>query len=320
MGTSFPLARSALARGFRKGLSGYFWLLKIIVPVSLATALLDYSGWIQELGFILKPAMELLSLPPSAVLPLLIGMTVGVYACLGAMAVLPLSVDHITIITVFVLIAHNLPQEGIIQAKSGINFVKTTLVRIAAAVAACWVVAWSLQADGGAASALIPADLRHVPSIGLFLQAWAWGMLGLCGKVLVIVVAVMTLIELMKALNLVDVLVRLFAPVLQMMGLHRRAGVLWLTGVLFGLAYGGAVIVEESRHLRLSQEEVEKLQLSIGINHAMIEDPLLFLPLGVSPFWLWVPRLVAAVAVVYLIAGWFKLKRAFKGEPAADNH
>jgi hypothetical protein len=169
-------------------------------------------------------------------------------------------------------------------------------------------------------SFLIPDDLRHLPLIGLFLQAWAWGMLGLCAKVLVIVVAVMTLIELMKALYLVDVLVRLFAPVLQMMGLHRRAGVLWLTGVLFGLAYGGAVIVEESRHLALSQEEVEKLQLSIGINHSMIEDPLLFLPLGVSPFWLWVPRLVAAVAVVYLIAAWFKFKRAFKGKPAADNH
>jgi hypothetical protein len=95
------------------------------------------------------------------------------------------------------------------------------------------------------------------------------------------------------------------------MGLHQRAGVLWLTGVLFGLAYGGAVIVEESRDLRLSPEEVEKLQLSIGINHSMIEDPLLFLPLGVSPFWLWVPRLAAAVAAVYLIAVWFKFRRIY---------
>jgi len=44
----------------------------------------------------------------------------------------------------------------------------------------------------------------------------------------------------------------------------------------------------------------------------MIEDPLLFLPLGVSPFWLWVPRLAAAVAAVYLTAVWFKFKRAFE--------
>lgn len=77
------------------------------------------------------------------------------------------------------------------------------------------------------------------------------------------------------------------------------------------MAYGGAVIVEESRELRLTPEEVEKLQISIGINHSMIEDPLLFLPLGINPFWLWVPRLVAAVAAVYLISAWFGAKKIF---------
>ena len=30
----------------------------------------------------------------------------------------------------------------------------------------------------------------------------------------------------------------------------------------------------------------------------MIEDPALFLPLGVGLFWLWVPRLVAAMVAV----------------------
>jgi spore maturation protein SpmB len=312
MAESFLKTRSALNAGFRKGLRGYIWLLKILIPVSLATGLLDYSGWIHKMDAGLEPAMAMLSLPPSAALPILIGMTAGVYACLAAMAVLPLSADHMTIITVFVLIAHNLPQEGIIQARSGINFVKTTLVRIAAAISACWVVAACLQADAGPAAAAATAGLAGQASLPAYLQNWMGGMLRLCAKVLAIVIGVMILIELMKAFNLIDVFVTLFAPVLKMMGLHQRAGMLWLTGVLFGLAYGGAVIVEESRNLRLSPEEVEKLQLSIGINHSMIEDPLLFLPLGVSPFWLWMPRLAAAVAAVYLISIWYKFKRAFE--------
>jgi spore maturation protein SpmB len=299
--------RNALDRGMRKGLSGYLWLLKILLPVSLATALLDFSGWLHQLDFLLKPAMEVMSLPPAAALPILIGLTAGIYGCLAAMAVLPLSVEHMTLITVFVLIAHNLPQEGIIQAKSGINFVKTTLVRLAAAGLTCLAAAWWLQpAPSAAAAASI--GLREWSSLWPFLQDWLEGMLRLCVKILLIVVGVVTLIELMKEFNLVDVFARLLAPVLRLMGLHRRAGALWLTGVLFGLAYGGAVIVEESRDLRLSPEEVEKLQLSIGINHSMIEDPLLFLPLGVGPFWLWVPRLAAAVVVVYLISLWFKFK------------
>jgi hypothetical protein len=311
MEESFSRVRKAFDEGLRRALSGYIWLLKILIPVSLATALLDYSGWIHNLDFVLKPVMATLSLPPSAALPILIGMTAGVYSSLAAMAVLPLSGDHVTIITVFILIAHNLPQEGIIQARSGINFVKTTLVRIAAALAACAVVAWCLQADAGSAAASVSVPLREWPPLWAFLLDWLVGMLQLCAKVLIIVIGVMTLIELMKEFNLIDIFVKRFAPVLRMMGLHQRAGVLWLTGALFGLAYGGAVIVEESGNLRLSPEEVEKLQLSIGINHSMIEDPLLFLPLGVSPFWLWVPRLAAAVAAVYLISAWFKLKRIY---------
>jgi hypothetical protein len=311
MEESFARVRRALGLGWRRAFSSYIWLLKILFPVSLATALLDYSGWLQHMDVALKPAMATLSLPPSAALPILIGMTAGVYASLAAMAVLPLSSDHITIITVFILIAHNLPQEGIIQARSGINFIKTTLVRITAAVAACVVVAWCLQAEAGPASASASVALREWPAFGVFLQDWLVGMMQLGAKVLIIVIGVMALIELMKEFSLIDVLVRLFAPVLRMMGLHQRAGVLWLTGVIFGLAYGGAVIVEESSSLRLDPEEVEKLQLSIGINHSMIEDPLLFLPLGVNPFWLLVPRLAAAVAAVYLISAWFKLKRAY---------
>jgi len=310
--------RNALTKGLRKGLSGYIWLLKILLPVSLATALVDYSGWLHQLDFLLKPVMEVMSLPAAAALPILIGLTAGIYGCLAAMAVLPLSVEHQTLITVFVLIAHNLPQEGIIQAKSGINFFKTTMVRLTAAVLTCLAVAWWLQpstADAAAAS----AGLREWSSLWPFLQDWLRSMLRLCAKILVIVIGVMTLIELMKEFKLVDGVARLLAPVLSVMGLHQRAGVLWLTGVLFGLAYGGAVIVEESRDLRLRPEEVEKLQLSIGINHSMIEDPLLFLSLGVSPFWLWVPRLAAAVAAVYLIAVWFKLRRAFDRKTAPGN-
>jgi Fe2+ transport system protein B len=318
MQASLSGTRKAVGAGFRKGLSGVAWLLKILIPVSLATALLDYSGWIPQADFILRPVMDVLSLPPSAALPILIGMTAGIYACLASMAVLPLTTGHMTVIAVFVLIAHNLPQEGIIQAKSGINFVKTTLVRIGAAVATCWLVAACLGADAGAGAASAAAAGGELPAVGGFLLDWLAGTLQLCAKILVIVVAVMVLIELMKEFNIIDVFVRVLAPVLTMMGLHRRAGALWLTGVLFGLAYGGAVIVEESRDLRLSPEEVEKLQLSIGINHSMIEDPLLFLPLGVNPFWLWVPRLAAAVAAVYLTSLWFRFKRAFAGKPASD--
>ena len=102
------------------------------------------------------------------------------------------------------------------------------------------------EADGGAVAAPASAGLGPSAPLGVFLQDWLEGMLRLCAKVFVIVMGVMVLIEAMKAFSLVDRFIRVFAPVLRMMGLHQRAGMLWLTSVLFGLAYAGAVIVEES--------------------------------------------------------------------------
>ncbi|MBF0243334.1 MAG: iron transporter, partial [Desulfamplus sp.] len=67
------------------------------------------------------------------------------------------------------------------------------------------------------------------------------------------------------------------------------------------LAYGAAVIVDETRNNNFSRDELIRLHLSIGINHAVIEDPALFLPLGISPFWLWIPRLLAAIFTIYVI-------------------
>ena len=300
--------RRAAASGLRKGLIGYVWMLKILVPVSLATALLDYSGWIGRLDFLIEPAMGLIGLPPAAALPILIGALAGVYACIAAMSVLPFTHDQMTLITIFVLIAHNLPQEGLIQARSGIGFVKTTLVRLAAAFLSCMAAGWFLGPGEGMELAAPAAGLPAAASLGQFARVWLADTFRLCLKILPIILAVMVLIELMKAFDLVDGCVRLLGPVLKLMGLDRQTGVLWLTGALFGLAYGGAVIVEQARELKLDPREIEKLQLSIGINHSMIEDPLLFMSLGLGAFWMWVPRLAAAVAEVYAVSLWFHLR------------
>ena len=89
-------------------------------------------------------------------------------------------------------------------------------------------------------------------------------------------------------------------PLMRLMGLSRQAGFLWLTAAVFGLAYGGAIIVEEVKLGQLEDADLKNLHLSIGINHSLIEDPVLFLPLGIGPFWLWVPRLITAIIFVWV--------------------
>ena len=76
------LLRDSAIAGLRKGWNGFIWIMKIVVPVSFLISLLDWSGVLNLLDFIVQPVMGLLSLPGMAALPLLIGMLAGYTAAL----------------------------------------------------------------------------------------------------------------------------------------------------------------------------------------------------------------------------------------------
>ncbi len=235
--TKATLIKTGVMIGVKKGWRGFLWMMTIVLPVSLLTTLLDWSGWLHQVDFLIAPVMKFLSLPTAAALPLMIGMAAGIYGGIAAMVVLPLNEGQMTLIGIFLFMAHNLIQEGIVQGKSGINPLKTTL-----------------QDHHGH---------RHGDDRG----------------------------AVARSRN-------------HFMGLGEKVGLLWTTAIIFGLTYGGAVIVEEAQSENISKEDLEMLHLSIGINHSMVEDPPLFISLGLNAFWLYIPRLVVAVIMVHLIRLW----------------
>jgi hypothetical protein len=301
--------QAGIKTGLKKGWDGFLWIMKIVLPISFFTALLAWSGWLNRLDFMLAPAMDLLSLPTMAALPLIIGMLANIYGALAAMAVLPFTTAQMTLMGIFLLTAHNLIQEGIIQAKSGLHPVKATLFRLGAAVATVMLVAPFLR-DGQTMS--IPVDVATTAAIP-FLQMvkeWAWATLELSIKIFLICMSLLTLLEILKAGGWITDIVKLFSPFLKIMGLDKKLGFLWMTAIVFGLAYGGAVIVEETKDGSLSKQDLEMLHLSIGINHSMVEDPALFMSLGLSAFWLYIPRLIMAIITVRLMRLWFRFKKS----------
>ena len=297
-----------LGSGLRKGLNGFLWIMKILIPVSLFTALLAWTGWLSRLDFLLQPMMSILSLPAIATLPLLIGMLTGIYGGIAAMSVLPFSQDQMTLMAIFLLIAHNLIQEGVIQAKSGIHPFKATAFRLAAATFTVIAVAPFLNVTV-TASVKASSSLEMTQPLIEALQEWGLTTLSLSVKIFVIIMCILTLLEILKTFDLISPMVKALRPLLKIMGLKEKVGFLWLTAVIFGVAYGGAVIVEEVKAGHLSREELEELHLSIGINHALVEDPSLFLSLGLSPFWLWVPRVIIAILAERVLTLWRTLKR-----------
>jgi hypothetical protein len=304
--------RDKLKEGFRNGLkrgwSGFLWMMKIIIPISFLTAVLAWTGWLGRLDFLLAPLMGFMGLPAMAALPIVIGGLTGIYGGIAAMAVLPFTVAEMTLLANFLLICHNLIQEGVVQAKSGLNPVKATLFRIAAAVITVYAMTFFFKTDPSVAaqSGALGASAQ---TFQLMVADWGISMLNLSVKIFFIIMTILTLLDIAKSMGWIMPIVKALSPFLRILGLSEKVGILWMTAVVFGLAYGGAVIVEEARQGHISKEELEELQLSVGINHSMVEDPFLFMPFGISAFWLWVPRLITAMAATRLLTLWVSFRR-----------
>jgi hypothetical protein len=306
------LLKIGFYNGIKKGWQGFLWMIKIILPVSIFTTLLAWSGWLGRLDFIIQPVMDFFRLPAMAALPLLIGMLTNIYGGIAAMAVLPFDQGQMTLMGIFLLMSHNLIQEGIVQGQSGIHPLKITLFRIITASLTVIIVAPWLVSNpaSGTASALA---IQSQPPFSVIIINWLETTGGLFIKIFLIIMGIMILLEMIKALGWIMPIVRFFSPLLKIMGLDQKVGLLWMTAVVFGLAYGGAVIVEEARANHLTKKELELLHLSISINHSMVEDPPLFMSMGLSAFWLYLPRLVMAIITVHLIRLWHRRSGRISG-------
>ena len=79
-------------------------------------------------------------------------------------------------------------------------------------------------------------------------------------------------------------------------GLNERSAAPTLISFLFGLACGGGVIVRDIRRHDLGRQ-VFITSAFLSMVHAVAEDPLVFIALGASVFWIVAYRIVRAALV-----------------------
>jgi hypothetical protein len=306
MSPSRTQLRYGLQAGTRKGWGSFVWICKILIPTSFLISFIQWNGLLSQAVPLLKPLMRLINLPAEAALPIISGALIGPYTTIAIVTVIPFSLEQITLIAIFTMIAHSLIIEGVIQHKSGINATKITLIRLASAILTVFIVS---QFFGDTArSTIVPAYLTAATPFIEVLKVWGVDTIELLIKILIIIMAVMIALECLKSLGWTKYLLNFPQPVMKIFGLSHRTALLWVTAVVFGLMYGGAVIIEEAKKGALTKEELERLHISIGTNHSMMEEPVLWLALGLNGFWLWVPRLITAIVAVQI----YNAVRCFK--------
>jgi hypothetical protein len=155
-------------------------------------------------------------------------------------------------------------------------------------------------------------------SVSLFAVFQAWGISTL--RLVVIMFALIMLLSILQRLlneyGIIKWISTLFSPILKVFGLPEKTSFLWFVANILGLAYGGAIMIEESKQKRISQEEADLLNHHIGISHSNLEDVILLASVGASVFWMLASRWVMAAIVVWLR----KLELKIKNEIFVINH
>ena len=293
-------------RGVIRGLRTAAWLAMFMVPVSFAVTVANWTGALPWVAQWFAPLFNLLGVPAETSVVFLTGALLNIYSAIGALGSIPLTDRQVTLLGVMVLISHNLPIEVTVQSKAGSSGWRLLLIRLVASFAVAAALHLVLPEASGPAVARGGGAAATAETFPQLLGGSAVGAVLLVGKIILFVIGVMILQEVLNAFRLMRPLSRLLAPPLAALGLPRKTVFLWIVANTLGLAYGAAVLIEETRSGQLTQAEIDIINRSVAVCHSLLEDTLLFVAIGAWAMWVTLPRVAAAAAVVWA----FRLRSA----------
>lgn len=276
-----------------------FWLLKIILPVTLLVRFLQYSGLLGQLTVLLEPFFAIIGLPGETAVVFITSIFTPLYTSIALITTLSLGVREATILALMCLISHNLLVESSVQAKTGSKFWEMTLLRLVMSFVVAFTMNRLLPAEGWGTIGR-GGDVEVYDSIGQVFTLWFISSMKVILLIIVIVTALMIFHYLMEEFRLMEGLSGIFAPLMKLFGLSPGSAFLWLVGNMVGLAYGGAIMMEQVEQKKLTRKEGNLLNYHLAINHSLLEDTLIFVAIGIPALWIILPRIIFAVLVVWM--------------------
>jgi hypothetical protein len=294
---------------WRKGLkSGWdtTWVLgKIIFPVTVAVSLLQHTLVIDWLIRLLTPAMAWIGLPGEAAIPLVLGNVLNLYAAIGAILTMDLTVKQVFILAVMLSFSHNLFVESAVCRRVGVSAGLVIGVRMALAVLSAVVIHWLWQGGEAVAQYGLIAPRETAPDgwIEMGTTALITAATGIF-QLAVIVFPLMMGIQMLKDWRWLDRFAEWMVPLMRPLGIEPRGSIIMAGGLLFGLAMGAGVIIEQAKEKGFTKRDMTVMVLFLSACHAVVEDTLIFVPLGIPVLPLLLIRIIVAVLMVLFIA-WF---------------
>ncbi len=294
-------------RGISKGLETTWTLGKIIFPVTFIVSILKYTPVIPFLSDALQPIMGIFGLSGEAAIVLVLGNILNLYAGIGAMLTMDLPVKEVYILSIMLSLSHSIIVETAITTRIGVNPWIVSSMRLGMAFFFAFVI--NLFWKGGQEKAqylLSPPDtevLNSWPEI--ILNAGQTAAMGII-QIIIIVIPIMLLIQILKDIDILPLLAKLMSPLTRLIGVSEKTGVTLLAGLLFGIAYGAGVIIQTAKEENLSKKDIYLVSIFLVSCHAIIEDTLIFAPLGINVVYLLLVRVALALVLTIVTASFWR--------------
>ncbi|MDR2293012.1 MAG: nucleoside recognition protein [Prevotellaceae bacterium] len=290
--------KESIKNSFPSALRTAWWVVKLTVSVSFAVTVLDCLGVVKWFSQIATPIFTHIGLPGESALAYITGYFVNIYSAIAVVTTLDLSFRSITIIAAMCLCSHNMIIETAVQKKTGSSAVRMCILRTLAAFISAFVL--NLVLPEPQATNENAAQIATNNNIVEILQVWGISTLKLVIRMVVLIILLTILQRILNELGIVKILSKILSPLLRIFGLPVKTSFLWIVANTLGLAYGAAVMIEETSQGKVNKIETDLLNHHIAISHSNLEDVLLFAAIGASFWWLIIIRLILAFISVWI--------------------
>ncbi len=277
----YRLAGSTLSTG---------WVLfRVMIPALLLVRAISYLGVLGPLGKLMAPLMRAAGLPGETGIVWITGMLTNMYGGLALLAgmagSLDLTVGQVTSLGMMLLLAHSMPVEVTVAARSGVSPLLVIPLRVGSALAAGTVLHLTgfVRAFDGR-----PVILwRGVPQSGGIAE-WLLGLAKTMGTILAVIFLVLLALSVLERLGFTAFLQRLLRPAFSLAGIGREATTITVVGLVLGISYGGGLVIKAASRGDIPRRQVVAAVCFMSLCHAVVEDTALVATLGA-----WTPMISA---------------------------
>ncbi|WP_068673041.1 nucleoside recognition domain-containing protein [Oceanobacillus sp. Castelsardo] len=291
-----------LKRGFKQGLITGWTLGKVIFPVTLIVTILQFTPLLPWLINVLEPVMGLIGLSGEAAVPLVLGNFLNLYAAIGAIISFDFTVKEVFIMAMMLSFSHNLFIESAVATRVGVKWWIIISVRVGLAIFSAVII--NLFWNGGTEAAqygFIAA--QEMPN--------GWGEIIFHGiqtailaiiQLAAIVIPLMIFTQILREKGWLNKLSNAFAPFMKVLGMNKNTSMTMVAGLTVGLAYGAGLMIQAVKEDGVSKKDMYLAIIFLVSCHAVIEDTLIFIPLGIPVWPLLLIRLITAIILTASIA------------------